>query len=108
MYAQGFQTYYSLHDLATDWSDAVQICQAEGSALLKPDSLNEVENLKLLMSNMRAHYEAIFVGLHDKFSDGDFVTLKGIFYVILIYYFNIITILHSKTCINTSRYISNM
>lgn len=82
MWAQAFQTYYSLHDLATDWDEAVQICKAEGTELLKPDSLDEVENLKLLMSNMRAHYEAVFIGLHDKFSDGDFVTLKGaVFYL---------------------------
>ncbi|KAJ0182595.1 hypothetical protein K1T71_001964 [Dendrolimus kikuchii] len=77
MWAQAFQTFYRLHDLATSWDQARQICDAEGTSLLIPDSLNEVENLKILMSNMKAHYTAIFVGLHDKFSKGDYVTLKG-------------------------------
>ncbi|KAG6455243.1 secretory phospholipase A2 receptor [Manduca sexta] len=77
MWAQAFKTYYRLHDLATNWNQARQICEAEGTALLVPDSLDEMENLKLLMSNMKAHYTAIFIGLHDKFSNGDYVTLKG-------------------------------
>ncbi|KOB77990.1 Low-expression lectin 2 [Operophtera brumata] len=77
MYAQAFSTFYRLHDLATDWHQAQQICEAEGTALLIPNSLEEMENLKILMSNLKAHSTAIFVGLHDKFSDGDFVTLKG-------------------------------
>lgn len=77
MYAHMFSTFYRLHDLATDWHQARQICEAEGTALLIPDSLDEMENLKLLMSNMKAQSTDIFVGLHDIFSDGDFVTLKG-------------------------------
>lgn len=77
MWAHAFQTFYRLHDLATDWNQARQICEAEGTALLIPDSLDEMENLKLLMSNMKAHSTAVFVGLHDRFSDGNFVTLKG-------------------------------
>lgn len=86
MWAQAFKTYYRLHDLATSWDQARQICEAEGSSLLIPDSLDEMENLKLLISNMKAHYSAIFVGLHNKFSHGVFVTLKGtknyIYYVV--------------------------
>lgn len=77
MWAHAFSTFYRLHDLATDWHQAQQICEAEGTALLIPDSLDEMENLKVLMSNMKAYSTAIFVGLHDRFSDGNYVTLKG-------------------------------
>ncbi|CAH0724776.1 unnamed protein product, partial [Brenthis ino] len=53
------------------------MCDAEGTTLLIPDTLDEIENLKLLMSNMKAHYTAIFVGIHDKFSAGYYVTVRG-------------------------------
>ncbi|XP_068626858.1 C-type mannose receptor 2-like [Battus philenor] len=77
MWAHAFKTFYRLHDLATDWHQARQICEAEGTSLLVPGSLEEMENLKLLISNMKAHYTAIFIGIHDQFSEGDFVTIKG-------------------------------
>nr|BAG54785.1 low-expression lectin 2 [Bombyx mori] len=77
MWAQMFKTYYRLNDLATNWDQARQICEAEGTYLFIPDSLDEMESFKLLMSNMKAQYTGIFMGLHDKFSDGNFVTLKG-------------------------------
>ncbi|XP_013176126.1 PREDICTED: C-type mannose receptor 2-like [Papilio xuthus] len=77
MWAHAFKTFYRLHDLATNWQQARQICEAEGTSLLVPGSLEEMENLKLLISNMKAHYTAIFIGIHDQFSEGDFVTIKG-------------------------------
>lgn len=77
MWAHAFKTFYRLHDLATNWHQARQICEAEGTSLLVPGSLEEMENLKLLISNMKAHYTAIFIGIHDQFSEGDFVTIKG-------------------------------
>lgn len=82
MWAQSFKTFYRLHDLATKWHQARQICEAEGTTLLVPDNLEEVENLKLLVSNMKAHYTAIYIGLHDQFSNGIFVNLKGKLFVI--------------------------
>ncbi|XP_063821234.1 secretory phospholipase A2 receptor-like [Ostrinia nubilalis] len=63
--------------IAKNWFQARQICEAEGTSLLVPDSLEEMENLKLLISNMKAHYIGIFIGLHDQFSNGNFVNLKG-------------------------------
>ncbi|CAH2229590.1 jg11315 [Pararge aegeria aegeria] len=77
MWAHSYKTFYRLHDLATHWQQARQMCESEGTTLLIPDTLDEVENLKLLMSNMKAHYTAIFVGIHDSFSDGNFVTVRG-------------------------------
>ncbi|VVD04182.1 unnamed protein product [Leptidea sinapis] len=77
MWAQTFKTFYRLHDLATNWEEARQICEGEGTNLLIPGTLDEIENLKLLMSNMKAHYTAIFVGIHDRFADGHYVTVKG-------------------------------
>ncbi|XP_046964419.1 C-type mannose receptor 2-like [Vanessa cardui] len=77
MWAHSYKTFYRLHDLATNWQEARQMCEAEGTTLLIPDTLDEMENLKLLMSNMKAHYTAIFVGIHDKFSVGNYVTVKG-------------------------------
>ncbi|XP_050666292.1 secretory phospholipase A2 receptor-like isoform X3 [Leptidea sinapis] len=77
MWAQSFKTFYRLHDLATNWEEARQICEGEGTNLLIPGTLDEIENLKLLMSNMKAHYTAIFVGIHDRFADGHYVTVKG-------------------------------
>lgn len=77
MWAQAFKTFYRLHDLATSWHQARQICEAEGTSLLVPETLDEMENLKLLISNMKAHYTAIFIGIHDQFSYGVFMDLKG-------------------------------
>lgn len=77
MWAQHFKTFYRLHDLATNWLQARQICEAEGTTLLVPDHLEEIENLKLLFSNMKAHYTGVFIGLHDQFSNGNFINLKG-------------------------------
>ncbi|XP_047510455.1 secretory phospholipase A2 receptor-like [Pieris napi] len=77
MWAHAFKTFYRLHDLATDWDQARQMCEAEGTTLLIPSSLDEIENLKLLMSNMKAHYTGVFIGIHDQFSDGHYVTVKG-------------------------------
>ncbi|CAK1601911.1 unnamed protein product [Parnassius mnemosyne] len=77
MWAQTFKTFYRLHDLATNWEQARQICEAEGTSLLVPGSLEEMENLKLLISNMKSRYTAIFIGIHDQFSEGDFVTIRG-------------------------------
>lgn len=77
MWAHAYKTFYRLHDMATDWHEARQMCEAEGTTLLIPYTLDEMENLKLLMSNMKAHYTAIFVGIHDKFSAGNYVTVKG-------------------------------
>lgn len=86
MWAQMFKTYYRLNDLATNWDQARQICEAEGTYLFIPDSLDEMESFKLLMSNMKAQYTGIFMGLHDKFSDGNFVTLKGMFSIFYHYH----------------------
>ncbi|XP_072937082.1 lymphocyte antigen 75-like [Epargyreus clarus] len=77
MWAHAFKTFYRLHDLATDWDQARQICEAEGTSLLVPSGIEEMENLKLLISNMKAHYTSIFIGIHDQFSNGDYVTIKG-------------------------------
>ncbi|XP_052747533.1 secretory phospholipase A2 receptor-like, partial [Bicyclus anynana] len=78
MWAHAYKTFYRLHDLDTNWHQARQMCESEGTTLLIPDTLDEVENLKLLMSNMKAHYTAIFVGIHDSFSVGNFITVKGV------------------------------
>ncbi|KAI8438363.1 hypothetical protein MSG28_010921 [Choristoneura fumiferana] len=77
MWAQAFKTFYRLHDLATNWAQARQICEAEGTNLLVPHSLEEMDNLKLLISNMKAHFTAIFIGVHDQFAHGEYVTLQG-------------------------------
>ncbi|XP_032529438.2 C-type mannose receptor 2-like [Danaus plexippus] len=77
MWAHSHKTFYRLHDLATDWFQARQMCESEGTTLLIPDTLEEIENLKLLMSNMKAHYTAIFIGIHDNFSVGNYLTVKG-------------------------------
>lgn len=78
MWAKAFKTFYRLHDLATSWAQARQICEAEGTSLLVPSSLEEMDNLKLLISNMKAHFTAIFIGIHDQFAHGEYVTLQGI------------------------------
>ncbi|XP_059062351.1 secretory phospholipase A2 receptor-like [Achroia grisella] len=77
MWAQSFKTFYRLHDMATNWHQARQICEVEGTSLFVPDNLDEMENLKLLISNMKAHYTAIFIGIHDQYASGDYVNLKG-------------------------------
>lgn len=78
MWAKAFKTFYRLHDLATSWAQARQICEAEGTSLLVPSSLEEMDNLKLLISNMKAHFTAIFIGIHDQFAHGEYVTIQGI------------------------------
>lgn len=92
MWAHTYRTFYRLHDLATDWIQARQMCEAEGTTLLIPDSLDEMENLKVLVSNMKAHYTAIFVGIHDQFSDGNYVTVRGIIllYILCLFIFTIL------------------
>ncbi|XP_041975633.1 C-type mannose receptor 2-like [Aricia agestis] len=77
MWADQVQTYYKLHGQPTHWYQAKQSCEDEGTMLLIPDTFNEMDNIKVLMSNMKSEYSAIFVGIHDQYSDGNYVTVRG-------------------------------
>ncbi|KOB69973.1 C-type lectin 17, partial [Operophtera brumata] len=76
-YEKAFRGFYKLHQSASSWAEARIRCQAEGSELLVPDSLDEADSVPLLVTSILHRFEGIFVGIHDLYSERSFVTIKG-------------------------------
>lgn len=71
---------YKLHKRAVTWADARNICREEGAHLAIINSKAEATVLSAMMSQMgqvrgASHQDRIFLGIHDQFREGDWVTV---------------------------------
>lgn len=80
-YFEEFDAFYKLHwDLTgTDWNRAFLTCDDEGSTLFYPKAKTEWTLVKNLTDRMleTPNVTDIFVGLHDAFELGEFITVDG-------------------------------
>ncbi|XP_014360259.2 lymphocyte antigen 75-like [Papilio machaon] len=75
-FEKAFNSFYKLHSAAS-WSNARIRCEAEGSHLMVPDTLDEADAMPLLIASTLTTYEGVYVGIHDFYTERYFVTIKG-------------------------------
>jgi len=71
-----------MHTVAEKWDDARKICNQEGAHLLIVNSgreMDAVRSIWLQHQNLTGgvYFHAIFVGVHDRFTEGDYITILG-------------------------------
>ncbi|XP_045530117.1 uncharacterized protein LOC123717905 [Pieris brassicae] len=76
-YEKVFKVFYKLHTEAVNWYQARIRCEAEGSQLIVPHSLDEADSIPLLIAPILTKYEGVYIGIHDLYSERSFVTIKG-------------------------------
>ncbi|XP_073947060.1 uncharacterized protein [Choristoneura fumiferana] len=77
IYEKAFDAFYKVHHAAASWAVARARCEAEGTALLVPASLDEADSMPVLTANILTRYQGVFVGMHDLYSEKFFVTING-------------------------------
>ncbi|KAI8430125.1 hypothetical protein MSG28_000528 [Choristoneura fumiferana] len=65
IYEKAFDAFYKVHHAAASWAVARARCEAEGTALLVPASLDEADSMPVLTANILTRYQGVFVGMHD-------------------------------------------
>ncbi|XP_013148419.1 PREDICTED: uncharacterized protein LOC106110996 [Papilio polytes] len=75
-FEKAFNSFYKLHSAAS-WSNARIRCEAEGSHLMVPDTLDEADAMPLLIASALTNYQGVYVGIHDFYTERYFVTIKG-------------------------------
>ncbi|XP_068629126.1 C-type mannose receptor 2-like [Battus philenor] len=75
-FEKAFDSFYKLHS-AANWHEARIRCEAEGSELMVPETLDEADAMPLLITSILSHYNGVYVGIHDFYSERYFVTIKG-------------------------------
>jgi hypothetical protein len=73
---------YSFHTTGKNWDEARRICDQEGGHLAIINSEAEFEVLQALyaltpVTNDVQRNDWAFVGLHDRFVEGEFLTIQG-------------------------------
>nr|AQY54450.1 immulectin 14 [Hepialus xiaojinensis] len=77
-YQPSQESFYKIHLVTKSWSEARVVCEAEGTFLVMPESIPEIEYLvKLMDENLPENVIAAYIGIHDMFAEGIFVTLTG-------------------------------
>ena len=80
-YFEQFDAFYKVHwDVSgSAWSTAFFTCDDEGATLFYPKAQGEWALVKNLTDNMTdaPNVTEIFVGLHDEFNLGEFMTVDG-------------------------------
>lgn len=76
-FEKAFNSFYKLHSAAS-WSNARIRCEAEGSQLMVPDTLDEADAMPLLIASALTNYQGVYVGIHDFYTERYFVTIKGL------------------------------
>jgi hypothetical protein len=74
--------YYKFHTAAKTWDEARQICQQEGGHLVVINSEAESQVLQRLFDAEKSvpgtnHNNYAFVGFHDRFVEGEHLTVFG-------------------------------
>nr|AQY54441.1 immulectin 5 [Hepialus xiaojinensis] len=77
-YEPSQESFYKIHFETKSWLEARALCEAEGTSLVMPESKPEIEYLvKIMNDNLPENVIAAYIGIHDMFSEGIFVTLTG-------------------------------
>lgn len=80
-YIQDFDAFYKVHWNVSGsfWKDAFLACGNEGATLFFPKARREWTVVKNLTDKMKENMNVkeIFVGLHDEFKLGEFLTVDG-------------------------------
>nr|P26305.1 RecName: Full=Hemolymph lipopolysaccharide-binding protein; Short=LPS-BP; Short=LPS-binding protein; Flags: Precursor [Periplaneta americana]BAA00616.1 lipopolysaccharide-binding protein [Periplaneta americana] len=74
--------YYKFHKTPKTWDEARIICQQEGGHLVIINSEDESKVLQNLFSKVTktegaTNNDYIFIGIHDRFVEGEFITIFG-------------------------------
>ncbi|XP_068085530.1 hemolymph lipopolysaccharide-binding protein-like [Anabrus simplex] len=75
--------YYKLHTTGQPWETAREICDSEGAHLIVINSFAEASVVREYFSRKptfsgSSDTRYIFAGFHDKYTEGDFVTVTGV------------------------------
>lgn len=91
MINKGFERIgHSLYKLYTDgnnWDLARRTCMEEGSHLAIINSWNEAQYLSVLLKNKSSlivnveNKDSVYVGFHDIFEEGEYLTIEGRFLI---------------------------
>ncbi|KAJ8722622.1 hypothetical protein PYW07_003802 [Mythimna separata] len=76
-YIEAFQSFYKLHPIPQNWTDAKRVCALEGATLWHPENDNEANELIASWQKANPNIEWIFVGLSDLLVEGVFETVSG-------------------------------
>ncbi|XP_044743746.1 hemolymph lipopolysaccharide-binding protein-like [Chrysoperla carnea] len=84
-YVRFEDSYYKYHQDPQTWNEARQICEAEGAYLIIINSEEEAQFLLRLMNqypdavidDKSCDKHDVFVGFHDLFQEGQYVTIDG-------------------------------
>jgi hypothetical protein len=69
--------FYKFHKIKKNFSEAVDICMAEGAELFRPLSLRDTKTVRELIKEKGDVH--VWIGIHDIYSEGHFVTLSGMY-----------------------------
>jgi hypothetical protein len=74
--------YYKFHTTPKTWDEARQICQQEGGYLVVINSEAESKVMQSFLDGARNikganHNDYAFVGFHDRFVEGEYLTVFG-------------------------------
>lgn len=76
-YSKEFDLYYKEHKLYKNWADAVFTCNSEGASLFVPKSAEQILHL---MESVSEGTDSIWIGIHDLYAEGSFVTINGLIF----------------------------
>nr|AQY54446.1 immulectin 10 [Hepialus xiaojinensis] len=77
-YESSLAAFYKVHKSAKYWTDARAACQYEGASLVVPETQAEINVLvQLINEQLKNDTTGIFVGIHDLFIEGTFMTING-------------------------------
>nr|AQY54447.1 immulectin 11 [Hepialus xiaojinensis] len=77
-YQPTMAAFYKVHKSPKYWTEAVSTCKYEGGYLVVPESQGEIDFLvKLIENQLSGDTTGVFVGIHDMFIEGNFMTVKA-------------------------------
>ena len=72
--------YYKLHTNSVAWEEAREICESEGAHLAIINSDEEAAAIRKLISKYPNTGDWIYIGFHDQYVEGQYVTVLGKFF----------------------------
>ncbi|XP_069694778.1 hemolymph lipopolysaccharide-binding protein-like [Periplaneta americana] len=69
--------YYKFHETPKTWDEARKICEEEGAYLAIVNSKKESQIFQNLLSSATTYRDFLLLGFHDRFVEGEFVTIFG-------------------------------
>ena len=79
MSLQGQDSLYSLDDTTyVTWEEAGALCRADGAHLVVIDSQEELDAVMQLRSDKGIDSFLSWAGFHDRFVEGEYITVLGI------------------------------